>query len=67
VEFFCGGGGEVVDVVVGAFGVVPVHPFQRGGFDLVQALPRPFCPDGSVLCSPMVVSARALSRVVKCS
>ena len=38
VEFFCGDGGEVVDGFVGALGVVPAHPFQGGGFDLVQGL-----------------------------
>jgi hypothetical protein len=45
VELFCGDEGEVVDRLVGAFGVVPVHPFQGGGFDLVQVSPRPVGAD----------------------
>ena len=42
VELFCGDRGEVIDRLVGAFGVVPVHPFHGGGFDLVQVSPGPF-------------------------
>jgi hypothetical protein len=38
-------GPEVVDGLVGAFGVVPVHPFQGDGFDLVQVSPGPFSLD----------------------
>lgn len=45
VEFFGGDGGEVVDSFVGALGVVPVHPFQGGGFDLVQVSPWSFGAD----------------------
>jgi hypothetical protein len=49
-----GDGGEVVDGFVGAFGVVQVHPFQGGGFDLVQVSPGPSALMSSVLYRPMV-------------
>jgi protein-S-isoprenylcysteine O-methyltransferase Ste14 len=42
VQLLDGHGGEVVDRLVGALSVVPVHPFQGGGFDLVQVSPWPF-------------------------
>jgi hypothetical protein len=42
--------------------VEPVDPLQGGVLDLVQALQGPRRRIGSVLSSPMIVSARALSN-----
>jgi hypothetical protein len=41
--------------------VEPVHPLQGGVLDLVELLPGPRRRMSSVLNSPMMVSARALS------
>jgi hypothetical protein len=45
VELLGGFGGEVVEVLVRAFGVEPHHPFGGRQFDLVDVAPRPLPAD----------------------
>jgi hypothetical protein len=58
-ELLGGLGGEVVEVLMGAFGVEPHHPFSRGGLDLVDVAPGSLPADEFVLERPD--SANALS------
>ena len=63
VELFDGLGGEVVEVLVRAFGVEPLHPFGGAQLDVVDVAPGAPCRRmSSFLNDPTVVSARALSR-----
>ena len=52
VEFLDGLGGEVVEVLVRAFGVEPLHPFGGAEFDLVDVAPRALPADEFVLERP---------------
>ena len=51
-EFLDGLGGEVVEVLVRAFGVEPEHPFGGGEFDVVDVAPRALPADQFVLERP---------------
>ena len=65
-------GRNVVELAVQSAAVVPVDPFHRRVFHVVDGpqragqngLPR---PTASVLNNPIVVSAKALFRVVNCA
>ena len=46
VEFLDGLGGEVVEVLVRAFGVEPLHPLGGRQLDLVDIAPGPLPADG---------------------
>ena len=52
VEFLDGLGGEVVEVLVGAFGVEPHHPFGGRQLDLVDVAPGALPADEFVLERP---------------
>ena len=52
VEFLDGLGGEVVEVLVRAFGVEPEHPFGGGQLDLVDVAPGALPADQFVLERP---------------
>ena len=52
VEFLDGLGGEVVEVLVGAFGVEPHHPFGGRQLDLVDVTPGALPADEFVLERP---------------
>ena len=45
VEFLDGLGGEVVEVLVGAFGVEPEHPFGGADLDVVDMAPGALAAD----------------------
>lgn len=61
VELLGGFGGEVVEVLVGPFGVEPHHPFSRGDLGLVDVAPGDFPADEFALERADGVSANALS------
>ena len=52
VELLGGFGGEVVEVLVRAFGVEPKHPFSGGQLDLVDVTPRSLPADEFVFERP---------------
>ena len=61
VELLGGFGGEVVEVLMRAFGVEPHDPFGGRELDLVDVTPGTLPADEFVLDDPTVVSASALS------
>ena len=52
VELLDGLGGEVVEVLVRAFGVEPLHPFGGAEFDMVDVAPGALPADEFVLERP---------------